>query len=119
MKALVHIEAGQVHQLVADDATFEVHSDYAWKNFDESALSYKADADAPPSFTYDKETDTISRVSIPTQSYETLRRWAYNPIEEQLDQLWHDIDDGKLGEAAKTGVWYNGVKSTKDAYPKG
>ena len=43
---------------------------------------------------------------------------TYPLITEQLDQLWHDIDDGKLGEDAKTGVWYNGVKSTKDAYPK-
>ena len=38
---------------------------------------------------------------------------------EQLDQLWHDIDDGKFGDTAKTGTWYLGVKSTKDAYPKG
>ena len=40
-------------------------------------------------------------------------------MSEQLDQLWHDIDDGKFGDAAKTGTWYLGIKSTKDAYPKG
>ena len=119
MKALVHIESGIVNEIVADNATFDVHSDFAWKEFDETALSYKADAETGSSFTYDKETDAISRKTVETQSYEVLRRWAYNPIEEQLDQLWHDIDDGKLGEAAKTGVWYNGVKSTKSAHPKG
>ena len=119
MKALVHIEAGQVCQLVADADTFETHSDYEWKDFDETALSYKEDADEAPEFEYDKETDTISRKTIAPEPYHLGRKFAYNEIPEQLDQLWHDIDDGKLGEAAKTGVWYNGVKSTKDAYPKG
>ena len=82
MKALVHIENGQLIQLIADSETqFDTHSDYAWKDFDETGL-------------------------------------AYNPVPEQLDQLWHDIDEGKLGETAKTGTWYLGVKSTKAAYPK-
>ena len=36
MKALVHIENGQLIQLVADSETFETHSDYAWKDFDET-----------------------------------------------------------------------------------
>ena len=43
---------------------------------------------------------------------------GYALLQTQLDQLWHDIDDGKFGEDAKTGIWYNGIKSTKSAYPK-
>ena len=40
---------------------------------------------------------------------------GYLPIQDQLDQLWHDIDDGKLD---KTGSWYLGVKEVKDRFPK-
>ena len=36
-------------------------------------------------------------------------------IGEQLDNLWHDIDEGKLD---KTGKFYTSIKSIKDKYPK-
>tara|TARA_B100001057_G_scaffold477688_1_gene547214 strand:+ start:25039 stop:25398 length:360 start_codon:yes stop_codon:yes gene_type:complete len=118
MKALVHIEAGLVVQFVEDADTFEAHSDYAWKDIDETALSFVKDTDQPPDFDYDKETDTISRTVLQDEPYFMKRKFEYNEIPEQLDQLWHDIDDGKLGDVAKTGTWYLGVKSTKAAFPK-
>ena len=40
---------------------------------------------------------------------------GYKPITDQLDQLWHDIDDGKLD---KTGSWYLAIKAVKDKYTK-
>jgi len=43
---------------------------------------------------------------------------GYPDISDQLDKLWHDIDEGKLGADAKTGAWYNTVKSVKDNHPK-
>jgi len=48
------------------------------------------------------------RINIQTQP-------GYLSIQEQLDQLWHDIDDGKLD---KTGSWYLGVKAVKERFPK-
>ena len=42
----------------------------------------------------------------------------YAELTDQLDQLYHDIDDGKLGADAKTGDWYTAVKAVKDGYPK-
>ena len=36
-------------------------------------------------------------------------------ILEQLDLLWHDIDQGKLD---KTGGFYNAIKGIKDRNPK-
>ena len=39
-------------------------------------------------------------------------------IAAELDLLWHDIDDGKLGADAKTGGFYTTIKSLKDKYPK-
>tara|TARA_E500000331_G_scaffold302819_1_gene304952 strand:- start:605 stop:973 length:369 start_codon:yes stop_codon:yes gene_type:complete len=42
----------------------------------------------------------------------------YADLGDQLDQLYHDIDDGKLGADAKTGSWYLAVKKVKDDFPK-
>tara|TARA_B100001287_G_scaffold211907_1_gene180756 strand:- start:311 stop:655 length:345 start_codon:yes stop_codon:yes gene_type:complete len=43
---------------------------------------------------------------------------GYPLLSIQLDQLWHDIDDGKFGNTAKTGSWYVGISSIKTAFPK-
>ena len=40
---------------------------------------------------------------------------GYKSLPDQLDQLWHDIDDGKLD---KTGSWYTAIKAVKDKYIK-
>ena len=47
-------------------------------------------------------------------SYAGKRKRKYPGYEEQLDQLFHDIDDGKLD---KTGSWYTSIKAIKDANP--
>ena len=57
-------------------------------------------------------------------SYKSQRRLGvgttsgYDTIVNQLDQLWHDIDDGKFGSDAKTGSWFVGITSVKTAFPK-
>ena len=43
---------------------------------------------------------------------------GYPLFEDQLDQLYHDMKDGKLGAAATTGSWYVGITSVKTLYPK-
>ena len=43
---------------------------------------------------------------------------GYPLFEVQLDQLYHDMKDGKLGVAATTGSWYVGISSVKTAFPK-
>tara|TARA_B100001564_G_scaffold356259_1_gene370071 strand:- start:1195 stop:1512 length:318 start_codon:yes stop_codon:yes gene_type:complete len=43
---------------------------------------------------------------------------GYAPIQDQLDQLYHDMTDGKLGVAATTGSWYTGITSVKTLFPK-
>ncbi len=114
MKALVHSTAGTVADIVADDATFEVHESFLWKDM---IADYEA-TDTPTDYTYDAETDTISRIVDETPSYDVQRQMAYDAIEVQLDALWHDVDDGKFGDDAKTGKWYNALRSTKNSYPK-
>lgn len=43
---------------------------------------------------------------------------GYLSMSDQLDQLYHDMTDGKLGVAATTGSWYVGITSVKLRYPK-
>ena len=43
---------------------------------------------------------------------------GYASIGEQLDQLYHDMTDGKLGAGATTGSWYVGITSVKTTFPK-
>ena len=43
---------------------------------------------------------------------------GYETIANQLDQLYHDMKDGKLGVADTTGSWYVGITSVKTAFPK-
>ena len=57
-------------------------------------------------------------------SYKSQRRLGvgstsgYPLIELQLDQLYHDMTNGKLGAGATTGSWYVGITSVKTAFPK-
>ena len=51
-----------------------------------------------------------------TEEPRTERKLEYPALEEQLDKLFHDIDQGKLD---KTGSFYTALKAVKDAHPKG
>jgi len=52
---------------------------------------------------------------LENDSYKSNRVAAYNKIQDQLDQLYHDITAGKLD---KTGEWYKAIKKVKDDNPK-
>ena len=43
---------------------------------------------------------------------------GYESISNQLDHLYHDMKDGKLGVAATTGSWFVGITSVKTAIAK-
>ena len=43
---------------------------------------------------------------------------GYISLENQLDQLQHEINAGKFGADAKTGEWFVGITSVKTAFPK-
>ena len=47
-----------------------------------------------------------------------IRNISYESLEEQLDMLYKDIDDGVFGDNAKKGAWYKHIKAIKDANPK-
>lgn len=54
-------------------------------------------------------------VAFNNNSYARERVKSYDSISEQLDKLFHDIDEGKLD---KTGSFYSAIKEVKDKYPK-
>ncbi len=47
--------------------------------------------------------------------YQQPRKLAYPSVEEQLDKLFHDIDNDTLN---KNGKFYQILKSIKNSYPK-
>ena len=51
-------------------------------------------------------------------TYATKRKSGYFEMYEQLDILYHDITNDKLGEEAKTSNFYLHRKSIKNKYPK-
>jgi hypothetical protein len=60
--------------------------------------------------------ETASNTVESNEAVDSKRRAGYLTWREQLDKLYHDIDDGKLD---KTGSWYTHIKSVKDANSKG
>jgi len=43
---------------------------------------------------------------------------SYPGIAEQLDLLWHDINEGKFGKTAKTSLFFTTIKNVKESSPK-
>ena len=52
-------------------------------------------------------------------THAVARTQLHPSMGDQLDKLWHDIDAGLFGDAAKTGSFYQDIKSVKEAHPKG
>ncbi len=55
------------------------------------------------------------KAAYDAKEYQRQREPEYPAIGEQLDLLWHAIDDGTLD---KTSDFYTSLKATKDKYPK-
>jgi len=59
--------------------------------------------------------ETAGNTAESNAAIDSKRRTEYLSWQEQLDKLYHDIDDGKLD---KTGSWYKHIKAVKDANSK-
>jgi len=66
---------------------------------------------------YDQAIEDLAQSKLNQQDngYKQARQEAYDSFGNQLDQLFWDIDAGKLG---KTGEWYKAIKKVKDDNPK-
>jgi hypothetical protein len=95
-----------------------------WDN-EKVSLQNDGDGDYIKSWTYSfsKPTDsqlatyeTAGNTAESNYTVDEKRKTEYLSWREQLDKLYHDIDDGKLD---KTGSWYTHIKAVKDANSKG
>ena len=101
------------------DAIYKAYPDAA--TIDDSTGVFKADGSK---ITIVQSNVDAARVELNKLNYKSDRvvgsatTSGYPRIEYQLDQLYHDMTDGKLGVAATTGSWYVGITSIKTAFPK-
>ena len=101
------------------DAIYKAYPDAV--SIDDSTGVYKADGSK---ITIVQSNVDAARVELNKLNYKSERvvgsatTSGYLPLQEQLDQLYHDMKDGKLGVGATTGSWYVGISSVKTKYPK-
>ena len=89
---------------------------------DDSFVDYGLDASGNKVSIVQSNVDA-ARVELDKLNYRYQRAGigtnaGYLSISEQLDQLYHDMADGKLGAGATTGSWYVGITSVKTLFPK-
>ena len=101
------------------DAIYKAYPDAV--SIDDSTGVYKADGSK---ITIVQSNVDAARVELNKLNYKSDRvvgsatTSGYPFIQDQLDQLYHDMADGKLRAAATTGSWYVGITSIKTAFPK-
>jgi len=103
MKGL--IQGTRICQVVADGATFPVHSDLQWVDVADNTV---VDVD-----TY--VDGKVVKFVEPTKTYAQKRQTEYGMIGDQLDMLFHDMTAGK---GDKTGDWYAAIAKVKSDNPK-
>ena len=86
---------------------------YSIRGMDYSGLQWhRTDVPKP---TEQEIEDEIVRLQAEYEAKEYQRLRQYPPIGDQLDMLWHAIDNGTLN---KTSDFYTAIKAVKDAHPK-
>ena len=93
--------------------------DYSAIDLQNYTLCSEADLKIKIEEVYNKwEQNQYQRNRVGIGSTGKITTTVYPDIGDQLDQLYHDMADGKLGVAATTGSWFVGITSVKNAYPK-
>ena len=84
-------------------------------------VNYGEDANGNKVYWEQSKVDA-ARVELDKLSYRNDRQvgltTTYASLQEQLDQLYRDVNAGKFGADAKTGEWFVGITSVKTAIPK-
>ena len=89
------------------DAEFEVHSDFTWHDVgDDVKVGWTLSDGA------------FSEPAAVTLPWDVARMASYPEIREQLDLLWHAIDDGQFGDSAKSSAFYTTLQTVKNNNPK-
>lgn len=90
-------------------------SGFVIEGCDYSTLVWKDNNTTPPT----KEEVEVKALQLEeeynSKDYARKRVLGYPPIGDQLDMLWHAMDNGTL---PKYEPFYNAIKSVKDQFPK-
>ena len=90
-------------------------------NSSDAFVNYGEDANGNKVYWEQSKVDA-ARVELDKLSYRNDRQvrltTTYASLQEQLDQLYRDVNAGKFGADAKTGEWFVGITSVKTAHPK-
>ena len=112
-QSLVHKHSGRVTQIIkgGTEARFEVHEDFIWVD---GPSEVDKGTDAPDYFYEDLKIKRRPAVSAP---YDLSRKSAYDALSNQLDMLYHDMEQGII-PGKEQSSWFAHVKSVKENYPK-
>ena len=114
-QSLINKYNGEVVQILkgGSDVRFEVHEDFIW-----AAGPYEIDENLGAiDYHYDSGVGQVKLKELPEPPYDLGRRVGFGGIEEQLDMLWHDIDEGRI-PGKETSLWYAHLKDVKENNPK-
>jgi len=117
---MTHFYSDALRSLVPKAKLSIIDEDYATLQWDESNTDTK-----PTKAELDAEIERLDAEYL-SKRYQRQRtndisermsgiQTSYPKISEQLDKLWHDIDEGKLD---KNGEFYKYIKNVKDTFPK-
>ena len=112
MYALVNKRNGAVWQFSAE--TFEVHESQSWVDVPDEVFDETVD---PADWKWNAETEMIEKIVYEAPPVDAVRRFEFPDIGDQLDLLWHDMDEGRIA-GKDTSNWYAVVKNIKDRNPK-
>ena len=96
------------------NAHVSTHGGFVCATPDGTMKYWVVDADKK-TLTYDKSTHDSDVAAAQAVAYKSARRAAYLEVNEQLDQLYHDMTAGK---GDKTGAWYAAISKVKSDNPK-
>jgi hypothetical protein len=96
------------------NAHVATHGGFVCETPDGTLDYWVVDADKK-TLTYDKSTHDSDVAAANAVAYKSARKAAYLEVNEQLDQLYHDMTADKCD---KSGDWYASISKVKSDNPK-
>ena len=117
--ALVDKGNNQTIQFVKTaEECFETHEDYKWVDIPDDWVA--EEGTNPPDFFWNEDKQQVQRVVLEPEGWEQQRQTAFEnlTIEQQLGNLYDDIEAGVFGDIAGKSEFYTAIKGIKDSIPK-
>jgi hypothetical protein len=110
-----HLEAGGSINISLALKSLRPGASWAIRGQEYSGLEWRDNTQEKP--TEQELLDEVERLTALRQqlAYRGQRRVEYPSIEDQLDMLWHEMDQGNTPKLAS---FYNAIKAVKDKHPK-